>query len=232
MPSPCENLAERLAQGSRLPPEHVLGHVDDHRLAAESADGLRHLHPDRTAAQDEQAPRDGLHAGDLTIGPDALELAEPGDRRHHRIGAVGEHDMIGGVARTVDLDGARAGQPARAAEQVDAVVRQPLLLAGVGVVGDHEIAPGQRRLDVDLGFARRLVRGVSRLAGAQEGLRRYARPVGTLPSDQLTLDDSHFQTALGQRAGAVLARRTTAQHDHVVVGAHWSEPCARSTPSM
>ena len=50
------------------------------------------------------------------------------------------------------------GEPAGAAQQVDAVVRQPALLAGVGVVGDHEVAPGQRGLDVDLGARRRLAR--------------------------------------------------------------------------
>ena len=44
-----------------------------------------------------------------------------------------------------------AGEPAGAAQQVDAVPCQPALLAGVGVVGDHEVAPGERRLDVDLG---------------------------------------------------------------------------------
>ena len=43
------------------------------------------------------------------------------------------------------------GEPAAAADQVDPVVGQPALLAGVGVVGDHEVAPGERGLDVDLG---------------------------------------------------------------------------------
>ena len=44
-----------------------------------------------------------------------------------------------------------AGQSASAAKQVDAVVGKPALLAGVGVVRDHEVAPGKRRVDVDLG---------------------------------------------------------------------------------
>ena len=61
-----------------------------------------------------------------------------------------EDDVLGGVADAVDLDHARPGEPAGAAQQVDAGVRQPALLAGVGVVGDHEVPPGERRLDVDL----------------------------------------------------------------------------------
>jgi hypothetical protein len=50
------------------------------------------------------------------------------------------------------------GEPAAAADQVDAVVGQPALLAGVGVVGDHEVAPRQRGLDVDLAGAARVAR--------------------------------------------------------------------------
>ena len=112
------------------------------------------------------------------------------------------------------------GEPAAAAQQVDAVVRQPALLPGVGVVGDHEVAPRERRLDVDLRGRRRLARAVHRLARPQQRLRRDARPVGALAADQLALDDRDAQPALGQRAGAVLAGRAAAQHDHVVVVAH------------
>ena len=67
---------------------------------------------------------------------------------------------------------------------------------------------------------RRLARGVHRLAGAQQRLGRDARPVGALAADQLALDERDAQAALGQRAGAVLARRAAAEDDDVVVGAH------------
>ena len=59
---------------------------------------------------------------------------------------VASDDVPGGVAHAVDLDHAGPGEPPGAAEQVDALARQPALLAGVGVVRDHEVAPGQRRL--------------------------------------------------------------------------------------
>ena len=65
---------------------------------------------------------------------------------------------------------------------------------------------------------RRLARGVHRLARAQQRLRRDARPVGALAADQLALDERDAQAALGQRAGAVLARRAAADDDDVVVG--------------
>ena len=75
-------------------------------------------------------------------------------------------------------------------------------------------------VDVDLRAGRRVARGLRRLAGAQQRLGRDARPVGALAPDQLALDEGDAQAALGQRAGAVLARRAAADDDDVVVVAH------------
>ena len=114
----------------------------------------------------------------------------PGIGRHDRIGAGRHDDVLGGVAHAVDLDHARPGEPAAAAQQVDPLVRQPALLPGVGVVRDHEVTPGQRRLDVDLGGRGRLARAMDRLARAQQRLGRDAGPVGALTADQLALDEA------------------------------------------
>src|SRR5262249_49891383 len=103
----------------------------------------------------------------LAAGPDALELTEARDGRDHGLGAVREHDVVGGVPGAVDLDRTGAGEPAAAAQEVDAVVREPALLPGVGVVRDHEIAPREHGLHVDLGGRGRLARGLNGLAGAQ-----------------------------------------------------------------
>ena len=167
-------------------------------------------------------------AGRLAVGPDALELAQARDRRNDRIGAVGQDDVIGGVAHAVDLDHAWAGQSAAAAQQVDAVVGQPALLSGVGVVRDHEVTPRERRLDVDLGARRCLARALHSLAGAQQGLRGDARPVGALAPHQLALDERDPQPAFGKRTGAVLARGAAADHDHVVVLAQVAAPAPAS----
>ena len=94
-----QDLAERLAERRRLACEHVLGALDERNLAAEPAHGLGHLDADRAAAEDEQPPRDRLHAGRLAVGPDAVELAQPRDRRDDRVGAGRHHDVLGGVAR-------------------------------------------------------------------------------------------------------------------------------------
>ena len=78
---------------------------------------------------------------------------------------------------------------------------------------------------------RRVARGVHGLARAQQRLRRDARPVRALAADQLALDERDAQAALGQRAGAVLARRAAADDDHVVVAAHVgssSPACSRT----
>ena len=118
--------------------------------------------------------------------------------------------MLGGVANAVDLHHARPGQPPATAKQVDAVIGEPTLLTGVGVVGDHEVSPGKDGLDVDLRRGRRVVRTVHGLARSQQRLGRNARPVRALATDQLALDERDAQTALCERAGAVLARRAAA----------------------
>ena len=128
----AQDLAERLAQRRGLAGEQVLGALDERDLAAEATHGLRHLDADRPAAEHEQAARDGLHAGHLAVGPDAVELAQARDRRHDRVGAGRQDDVLGGVAHAVDLDHAGPGEPAAAAQQVDAL-RPPAS------------APGRRR---------------------------------------------------------------------------------------
>jgi hypothetical protein len=57
------------------------------------------------------ATRDGLHAGHLAVGPDAIELAQARDGRHDRIGAGRHHHMPGGVAHAADLHHARPTPP-------------------------------------------------------------------------------------------------------------------------
>ena len=155
--------------------------------------------------------------GRLAVGPHAVELTESRDRRHDRVGAGRHDDVLRGVADAVDLDHARAGQPARASQQADAPVRQPALLAGVGIARHHEVPPRQRGRDVDLRARACLARALHRLARAQQRLRRDARPVGALAADQLSLDDGDAQPARGQRRSAVLAGRPAAENDHVVV---------------
>ena len=211
--------------------EHVLAHVGECHLAAEATHGLGHLDADRPAAEHEQAARDGLHAGRLAVGPHAVELAQARDGRHDRIGTVRQDDVFGGVAHAIDLDHARPGEPAGAAQQLDAFARQPALLAGVGVVRDHEVTPGKHGVDVDLGARRCAAGGMHRLARAQQRLGRDARPVGALAADQLALDDGDAQATLGQRAGAVLTRRSGAEHDDVVVAAH-EDPSLVGPPSL
>ena len=167
-----QGLAERLAERRRLPCQHVLGPSMTTASLPEPAHDLGHLHSDRPAAEDEQAPWHGLHRGRLAAGPDTVELTKAGNGRYDRIGAVCKHHVVGRVAHAVDLDDARARKPAVAAQQVDAVIRQPALVAGVGEVGDHEVAPRERRLDVDLGARRRLACPVGGLARPQQRLRR------------------------------------------------------------
>ena len=55
-------------------------------------------------------------------------------------------------------------------------LRQPALLAGVGVVRHHEVPPGQRGLDVDLRARPGVARALHRLARAQQASWRGCTP--------------------------------------------------------
>jgi hypothetical protein len=72
------------------------------------------------------------------------------------------------MPHVADLDDARTGQPARAAEQVDALPRQPAFLARVGVVRHHEISPGQHGCNVHVGTRAGLACALYRLARAEQ----------------------------------------------------------------
>ena len=210
---PAQFLAERLTQRRGLAGQHVLRALDQGDLTAQAAHGLGHLGAHRAAAQDQQAAGDRLHPGHLAVGPHAVQLAQARDRRYHRIRAGRQHHVAGGVAPSGHLDHAGAGQLAGAADQVDAVVRQPPLLPGVGVVRHHEVPVGQRGLDVHLGGGPRLERAVHGLARAQQGLGRDAGVVGALAPGQLALDHGDLEPAAGQLAGAVLTGRACPHHD-------------------
>ena len=152
--------------------------------------------------------------------PHSLQVAQSRDGRDDRVGTVGQDDVIGRVAHSVDVDDTRTGQPAGAAQQVDLVLGQPAHLTGVGVVRDLEVTPCEHRLDVHLGTRGGFVRPVHRLAGTQQRLRGNARPVGALSPHQLALDDGDAQSTFRQGSRAVLSRRAAAEHNDVVVAAH------------
>ena len=138
--------------------------------------------------------------------------------------------MPGAVLVLSDGDDTRRGYTTRAAEQVDSVFGKPALLCRVVVVGDHEVAPGERLLDVDLARDRLARPGGSQragdgFAGSQQRLRGDARVVGALAGDQLALDDGHLEAALGQVGRAVLARGPGPYQDDVIVGAHRTPVC-------
>ena len=216
----AQGLGERLAEGGRVVGEQVVGALHHRHLATQAPHDLAQLQAGRPAAQHDEAPRDLLHARRLPGAPHAGELAQAGDRRDERVGAARDDDVVGRVACAVDLDDARSGEAARAAHDGDPPVGQPALGAGVVPVGDHVVAPGERRGDVHLRRGLDVARALHRLAGAQERLGGDARPVGALAADELPLDDGDAQAALGERGGAVLAGGAAAQHDHVIVGAH------------
>src|SRR3954452_632919 len=190
---------------------------DDGDLAAESPYCLRHLHTHSAATEHEHALRHRLHACHLAVGPKPVELTQSRHWRHDRICTRRDHDVVGGVTRAVDLDRARPSEPSAASDQRDALICQPPLLTGVGVVGHHEVAPVEGGRRVDLRSAGGVICASCCFAGAQQRLRRDARPVGALATDEFTLDERDPQSALGERAGAMLSGGAATYDDHVVV---------------
>ena len=216
-----------LAGERLLPREQPLRALEDHHLlAAQALEGLRHLGADGTAAQHEQPSGELLRAGDHPVVPRA-GLAQARDRRDQRAGAGGQHDRPGraeppgGAVGGLDLDGPFPGQPAGAADQVDAFALQPGQLPIVSPVRGHVVALGEGGRGVELagdrlGGARRTSRRGQHVTRPDERLGGDAAPVGALTTDQLPLDDGNGEAAVGQAAGRVFAGRARADYHHVI----------------
>jgi hypothetical protein len=95
-------------------------------------------------------------------------------------------------------------------------------MSRVVVAGDHEVAPLERLLGVELTCVgtRRLARRLERLAGAQQGLRGDARPVRALATDQLALDQRDTLARVQQRVERDLSGRAGPEDDRVEPFAH------------
>ena len=106
-----QNIGERFPQWPGLAREDVGAAFDEHDLATQSANSLRHLHANRPTTEYEQPVRDGLHAGHLAIGPNSLKAAQAGHGRDHRVGSRGHDHVFRRVADAVDIHNAWARQP-------------------------------------------------------------------------------------------------------------------------
>src|SRR5207237_4146816 len=138
--------AERL----RLTRKHVFHAFYELHLDAHARECLRHLNADRTRAEDDEALGKLLQPGGLAVRPDAVELAKALDRRDHRVRAGRDHDVCGLVGVAGDLDPAGPGYARGPANQVDALLVEPLDRTGVVVVGNLEVAPSERGAHIEL----------------------------------------------------------------------------------
>ena len=230
-PIPTQRLPQRLTQRRRLPPEHLLARLDERHLATQTTHDLSKLDTSRPTSEHDQPPGDDLHAGRLVRAPDPVELPQTRNRGNDPIGTIGKDDVVRAIAHAIDLNHPCPREAAATAQQGDPPVRQPPCRPAIGVAGDHEVAPIQRRLHIDLSSGARLPRAMHRLPRTQQRLRRDTRPVGAQATDEITLDHRNPQTALSDRGGAVLSGRPATQDDDVILSAHdgsSSPACSRT----
>src|SRR6266536_3244499 len=219
--------AADLGAGERLLPREQPvraldhGHLPDPQPPAR----LRHLQPDRAAAEHQQPARQVLHGGDVPVVP-RPQLAQPRHRRDHRAGAGGQHHRTPGLqqqhrpVRPGHLHPALAGQPTMTPHQLDAAILQPTQLAAVPPAAGHVVPLGERGGDVQragdrLGRARHPAGRGQRVAGPDQRLARDAAPVRALPADELPLHQHHRQAAVGAAAGDDLTGRPGTDHHHI-----------------
>src|SRR6266542_5225615 len=208
----------------RQQPLRSLQHRD--LVAAEALECLRHLSADGPAAEHEQPPGKLLRAGDRPVVPRA-SLGQSRNRGDEGAAPRGQHDRAGRgeppdlSAGGLHFDCPLSGQPARAADQLDALALQPAKLPVVPPAGGHVVALGEGGCRVEpacdgLSSARRPPRGSQHATWPDERLARDAAPVRALSAYQLPFRDGDAEAAISQPASGVLAGRPRADHHHGV----------------
>ena len=222
-----EPLPEVLGRRWLLVVEEAFQALDDRHLSGtESTHRLCHLDTDHPAPEHEQPVRDRLHLGDVAVVP-RRDVPEPVDRRHRGPGPDGNDHAGRGSQRQhravalFHLDRPFTRQPPVAADEVHTNVVEPLDLRGVVEVADERIPVRKDPGDVHVAGDRRrggrdAVGMREHLGRTQQRLGRHAAPVAALAPDEFLLDDDGREPALGRVVGRVLARRASADHDHVV----------------
>jgi hypothetical protein len=105
------------------------------------------------------------------------------------------------------------------ADERHAALVEPGELLGVVESVDDLVAAAKHGLDVEcagdgLAYAGDAPGLGKHLRGAEQPLRGHARVVRAFTADQVAFDECNRDARLAQLAGAELARRSAAQHDH------------------
>ena len=160
-----------------------------------AGDRLRHLDADRPAAEHQQGRGHSVMPGRLAVRPRPVELH--GGRA--RAGSPGPSRCDTMCSAVYGRPSTSTPRPSEAAgpRSTSMPLSPAFRLPGVAVVRDHEVAPRQGRLDVDLRAP-----GASRAPGPPHpgaaGSSRGCTPSTSAPTDQLALDNGDPQPALSQ----------------------------------
>ena len=192
--------------------------LHERHLSAQAAHGLGQLDPDGPPPSTRRRLGTAVHRRHLAVGPDAVQVPQPGDRCTTRRDPVATTTCVAVLADAVHLDHARAGQAAGPLSRSMPLPCEPGLLPGVGVPRDHEVAPGERLLDVDLMRSPRpLARRWTASPGGAGSWRGCNAQYEHTPPDQLPLNSPRPCRPPSASARRSAHRAARADHDHVVV---------------
>ena len=196
--------------------------LDDRDLGAERLPDRRELDADDAAADDDDVVGHLAHRQRLVAGDDPAADLEAGQRA--RVRAGGEHQVLAGVARAVDLDGAVADDLALALDDGDAggldhalqALVEPADDAVLVLVDLGHVDAVERALDAERGA---FAGAVGDLGGVQEGLGGDAAVVQARAAELALLDEGDRQAELHRSKGTgVAAAAAPEHHDVEVVG--------------
>ena len=181
-------------------------------LSPEPGQRLAHLHPHRSAAQDQRARRHFLHSRDLAVGPEAVEALEAIDGGN--AGAEPVAITIRSVSYSVPSTSTLPGPAILPVPWISSIPRssshgrypESSQLETTSLRHSSDSATSSSPVTARRAPQARLA--AATVSPGQQGLGGHASPERALPGDQLALDDRDpLHAPVGEFARADLARR-------------------------
>jgi len=214
--------------------------LHDRHAAAEPGVRLRHLQPDRAAAQDQQVLR-RLSQVEQGVVREEWHVVQAGQVRYHGAAAGGDHDAAGGQApglrAHLDCEGIPRHEARRALQDRGAQAGVALDRIGRRQRGDRAMHVGLHAVPVDAGGGRLdaipagAAHGVGRVRRRQQRLAGHAADIQALAPHAPALDQRDAQAELRRDIGRGQPGRPGADHRQVEIP-HASPLCAMASAKV